>query len=252
MRTRNERRVMALRRSRLQRALERALAGDVARALRQAARQAEILVEEGRLEEALNLIEDEVTAKIALALMRRLSVIGRVFVTQTIEEVTLPTKEEGPSSQGYAEFVKWLRLRALQQAKIIAASTRKKVRAALLTGADEGLGARATAKLVNEAIGGDYPRFAAERIARTEAHTAASVGSHVAAEATGLELEKVWAATPDGRTRGSHSDADGQRRAMDEPFNIGGDLLMFPGDPDGTAAEVINCRCVVMYEPVER
>jgi len=34
---------------------------------------------------------------------------------------------------------------------------------------------------------------------------------------------------------------------MDEPFIIGGESLDYPGDPSGSAANVINCRCSVGY-----
>jgi len=30
---------------------------------------------------------------------------------------------------------------------------------------------------------------------------------------------------------------------MDEPFTVGVDSLMYPGDPMGSAAEIINCEC---------
>lgn len=60
-------------------------------------------------------------------------------------------------------------------------------------------------------------------------------------------LLKRWIATPRGNTRQSHLDA--HRRYLenpipvDEPFQVGRDLLMFPGDPRGSAKETINCRC---------
>jgi hypothetical protein len=34
---------------------------------------------------------------------------------------------------------------------------------------------------------------------------------------------------------------------MDEPFEVDGELLDYPGDPTGSAANVINCRCAVGY-----
>jgi hypothetical protein len=36
---------------------------------------------------------------------------------------------------------------------------------------------------------------------------------------------------------------------MDEPFNLDGVLMQHPGDPDGGAENVCNCRCCIAYEP---
>ena len=58
---------------------------------------------------------------------------------------------------------------------------------------------------------------------------------------------KSWLATEDERTRETHADADGQEVPIDQPFQVGDDLLMYPGDPDGSDAEVINCRCTLTY-----
>jgi hypothetical protein len=40
---------------------------------------------------------------------------------------------------------------------------------------------------------------------------------------------------------------DGQERGLNEPFDSpSGAQLMYPGDPDAPAEEVINCRCAVL------
>ena len=51
---------------------------------------------------------------------------------------------------------------------------------------------------------------------------------------------KQWDAAMDKRTRDSHARVDGEIRELDEKFSNG---LRFPGDPLGSAAEVVNCRC---------
>lgn len=58
---------------------------------------------------------------------------------------------------------------------------------------------------------------------------------------------KTWLATFDARTRPSHADADGQTVPFDQPYDVGGEDLMYPGDPDGSDEEVINCRCTELY-----
>lgn len=81
------------------------------------------------------------------------------------------------------------------------------------------------------------------RIARTEGHRIQCAASHDAAQQAkdrGADIVKKWDATLDGKTRESHVAVDGQIREVDERFSNG---LMYPGDPAGSAAEVINCRC---------
>jgi hypothetical protein len=34
---------------------------------------------------------------------------------------------------------------------------------------------------------------------------------------------------------------------IDEPFIVSGEELMYPGDPSGSAGNVINCRCAIGY-----
>lgn len=85
--------------------------------------------------------------------------------------------------------------------------------------------------------------YNAKRIARTEGHRIQQTSSRdaqYAAKKKGCDVVKQWDASLDGRTRDSHARVDGEIRELDEKFSNG---LMFPGDPSGSAAEVINCRC---------
>lgn len=88
-------------------------------------------------------------------------------------------------------------------------------------------------------------------IARTETIGALNAGRFdafraVAEEDPDLELERIWLATDDSRTRHTHDEADGQRVPLGSPFIVGGAELMFPGDPSGPPQEVIQCRCVAL------
>lgn len=87
------------------------------------------------------------------------------------------------------------------------------------------------------------PLSRAKTIARTEGHRIqqmSTVDAQQAAKSKGADVLKQWDATLDGRTRESHRRVDGEIRELDEKFSNG---LMFPGDPSGSAAEVVNCRC---------
>ena len=94
-------------------------------------------------------------------------------------------------------------------------------------------------------------RSRAALIARTETHNAASFANH-AYHATvekdlGVKMLKKWVATNDGRTRPAHSAANGQIVDMAEDFIVGGATMGFAGDSKGGAANVVNCRCVIVY-----
>jgi Phage Mu protein F like protein len=145
------------------------------------------------------------------------------------------------------EVLAWLEDYSLTQATTITGTLTEIARRILIDAFEQGLGEEATASLLVDEVGGSV--MSAARIARTEVHTAANIASDTAARSTGLDMVKEWASTEDSRTRQSHRDADGQRREMDEPFSVGGSSLAFPGDPNGPAREVINCRCVVLYHP---
>lgn len=83
----------------------------------------------------------------------------------------------------------------------------------------------------------------AKRIVRTEGHRiqqTSSCDAQYAAKKKGADIVRMWDASLDKRTRDSHARVDGEIRELDEKFSNG---LMFPGDPNGSAAEVINCRC---------
>lgn len=97
----------------------------------------------------------------------------------------------------------------------------------------------------------DMNRDSAIRAARTAVTGAQNAGrqdSYDAAVKMGIDLAKRWVATLDGRTRHDHAVADGQVVSEDEPFEVGGEKLMYPGDPSGSPWNVYNCRCTVIAQ----
>ena len=84
------------------------------------------------------------------------------------------------------------------------------------------------------------------RIAKTEGHRIqceSAFNVQVRAKTKGAEVMKQWDSTLDSRTRPSHQKVDGELVEVEEPFSNG---LMYPGDPNGMAKEVINCRCALL------
>lgn len=64
-----------------------------------------------------------------------------------------------------------------------------------------------------------------------------------AAAGSDVAMRKTWRSIHDHRVRASHKGADGQAVMLDDTFLVGGEALMYPGDPSGSAANVKNCRC---------
>lgn len=93
--------------------------------------------------------------------------------------------------------------------------------------------------------------YQAERIVRTEATNAANLG--VMQSATDVygknSLQKKWITSMDGRERSAHAAANGQIVDFNDKFKVGGELLDRAGDPAGSAANVVNCRCAIAPFP---
>lgn len=105
-----------------------------------------------------------------------------------------------------------------------------------------------------------FYRWQLLRIARTETTAAANYASDAASSSTGIVLEKVWVSAQDPRTRVvpednfDHLHMNGVRVDDGQPFQvptkIGGiEFMRFPGDPNGSAGDVINCRCAMVKVP---
>ena len=122
----------------------------------------------------------------------------------------------------------------------------------LIRAADEGRGlSRADADRIAARYSDRLLQLRGENISRTEVLGAFNSGNRESlkqAAEQGLvnpdNIQRVWRDASDGRVRDSHVSVDGTVVGMDEPFIVGGAPLMFPGDPSGPAAEIINCRCV--------
>ena len=111
------------------------------------------------------------------------------------------------------------------------------------------------AKKIAKKIGGVNAISRAMTIARTETHKAANTTQYTkaewAAQESGLKVEVEWIATNDGRVRDNHRHADGQKRPIGQPFNVGGEAMRYPSDPRASASNTINCRCVLGYDTID-
>ena len=129
-------------------------------------------------------------------------------------------------------------------------SLRQTITEIIRRGMAEGWSETQIAEAIQEATGGEMAEGRARRIARTEIHTAANMGQFAAAEASPLVYMKEWLSTEDQRTRAAHAAANGQTVDLLEPFVVGGEELMMPGDPNASPGNTINCRCTMLLTPV--
>ena len=86
----------------------------------------------------------------------------------------------------------------------------------------------------------------ARTVSVTEVHRAYNMGGLAAAlriqqRESGPRMLKRWDAKDDSAVRPAHRLADGQVQFASQPFMVGGEPLMSPGDPSGSPWNVINC-----------
>ncbi len=111
----------------------------------------------------------------------------------------------------------------------------------------EGLAALEDTPKIAKRLQGLYEGFGRNRsyvIARTEVGGAANYGTHQAAEQSGVVETHTWVSSRDDRVRDSHAAIDGETVPLKERYSNG---LLFPSDPAGAAADVVNCRCVEVF-----
>lgn len=183
--------------------------------------------------------------------LKRTALAGVMHVRESlgkclpVRERKLDTEEE--LNQRVAD---WVRSNAADKVEA-GDTTRRRIRNCIARGLEDGLTPDEIARSIVEEVG-SMSDSRALVIARTETAAAMNTGQHMEmedmAEESGLKVKKVWTATEDERTRESHSAADGQRVDLDEMFKVGDAELMYPSDPNGPPEEIINCRCVSVYE----
>lgn len=148
----------------------------------------------------------------------------------------------------------WIRHNGLDKARKINGVTKQRIRNLLMQGIRDGKGTSDLARSIREYIEplkNFDQRTRSFVIARTETHTASNAATEEAMADTKIPMTREWAQTSGARGRDIHAEANGQRRQQEEPFDVGGEKLMFPGDPAGSPGNVVNCMCVLLYFPAE-
>lgn len=179
---------------------------------------------------------------------------GLRLAEETYQALPDPDKEEKARGQiGFSlnwlnRIKRYFRTTLLEKAVLpITDTTKKRVREVLEEANKEGWGVDKTVREINDK---DLSRKRAEVITRTESVRATNLGAMMGAAAKGIKLVKKWIAVGDSRTRPDHKYLNGQEVEFMERFiTPDGFTLMYPGDPEAPAKEVIQCRCVLGFIP---
>lgn len=88
----------------------------------------------------------------------------------------------------------------------------------------------------------------ATSVAENEANAILNGDEYAAAVERGC-TKKKWISYRDDRVRTDHADVDGAVVGIEQPFHVGGYMMMYPKDDSLGAGleEIVNCRCSVEY-----
>lgn len=187
---------------------------------------------------------------------------GKDFANWTVDNLQGNQKK---SSDYFDDYMRrYVEERTGEKIKSITTTTRTRAIAiakkVVAQGLEQGLSIDDIAAMLKQHYYNDA-LYRSVRIARTEVIAASNAGSIQGALSTGLAIKKVWLATKTGHTRESHMLMDRKAVDMQEYFDVpiisnsgiveGSEKLMHPGDPKGSAGNVINCRCTVVYERIK-
>jgi HK97 family phage portal protein len=169
------------------------------------------------------------------------------FGMQAAEEVAARYDMVVPDGSA---ILKWIRKQESKQSTLVNDTTADEVSKILADLRAEGASIPDMVKATKGYFEGIAYR--AERVARTNVIAC----NNAAAQETYLEngvKQHEWLSTQDDATRNpdkgdeyDHVSANGEVVGINEPFMKSGAPLMYPGDPEGDAANVINCRCTIL------
>lgn len=105
-----------------------------------------------------------------------------------------------------------------------------------------------TIRVANENI--DDPYYTswdrAMFIAENEANSIGNYRQQMEAVKSGKKY-KTWLTMNDKKVRHTHQEIDSLKIPIFEAFQVGDSKMMFPKDTNGSAEEIIGCRCVLEY-----
>lgn len=184
------------------------------------------------------------------------NIVGVFYANQTLREINRQAREVKAGfglNQEWIDLIKqYFQLYLLNKAVLpISATTYADIFAIITKGYQEGW---SVDKMAFELEHSDMPVWRARMIVRTEILKAQNYGSALGEQESEWETTKEWVSADDDRVRNSHRRVDGVIVPSDGKFVVpkrkgGFDYMTGPGDPEGSAENVINCRCRTVVAP---
>ncbi len=136
--------------------------------------------------------------------------------------------------------------RADRLSEYVGDTTSEAITDAIALGEAQGMSLNEIGRLIDQTAFGGESASRALMIARTETAGALNQGQFDTAVTSGVIQQKEWLTQEDDRVRDSHAECEDEGRIdIDETFDAVD--MLYPGDPDGDAEDVINCRCTLLF-----
>lgn len=237
--------------SRLQRQYESSLRATARRCSEAYRRRTEVLVaatppdEPQRPQVPQPTVDEVMSAELAAASAAARTQATRRKLAETVAGEILVGFGPEPQLRGLLEPL--VRAQAGVQAERLVAGTRDAVASVLLDALVEGWTVPETAAAIQSKLT-EEAAWRATMLARTDLIALSNGASQQAALILGEAgpQYKTWLTAGDDRVRETHVDANRQTVPVGQPFQVGGSLLQYPGDPAGSDDETIQCRCVAV------
>jgi hypothetical protein len=194
----------------------------------------DVISDKGKLR-AINEVHVERAAQ--LGIMQQLAELTRLTGEARREALDAVTR-----SQAIRSTINYSSLKLSGVGRV----TQRRLASSLSEGLDKNESLNDLTDRVRAVLGENRAR--ALSIARTQTGSGVSAGRQAGMEYAGAS-KKAWITSGDEVVRKLHVEA-GRLYAdgidVKDAFWVGGDKLLHPGDPHGSAANVINCRCVAV------
>jgi len=145
------------------------------------------------------------------------------------------------------KVLNWIGEKIRMSSEEINNTTREKIRNAIQEALNNGETYNEMAKRIQNVFD-EAKTTRAMTIARTEVTAINNFSMLEAVQQQDLNLYKKWLPALDEKTREWHAEMINHGSIpLEDDFIVGGEAMSFPGDPRGSAENVINCRCVLDF-----